>query len=303
MATYLQACLFSMLLLGLNCQSAPAPPAARGAGGGDFRDRLSKGKDVLVENQEIGEALDFCDFASAYTLATGAERAQIGASVTFRKCRFRAKVSACRREAGKPMIAVSFAKNLSFEDCTFDEDVDFRACLVQDLTNFANCTFAKKVNFEEGDFANYAIFTGCHFQQDVRFQNTFFRKRGDFLHAEFGGTVNFQGAVFALDAQFGNVKSYKSADFTLVQFNGHAFFNYAELHGRTQFDDGWFKGRGEFMQGKLVDVSMKNCRFFGQPRFDQANIDIGLDVAQVHWLGGPPSWTDVDRAKVMNYKP
>lgn len=301
MTMYLQTCLLTVfaLLTQPGCQASPDAPAADDS---DFRSRIAKGKDVLVENQEITEALDFCSLAPVYVLGSGVQRVQINSSVTFRKCRFRAKVSASLREPGKPMTAAGFAKNLTFEECTFDEEVDFRACSVQDLANFAKCTFAKKANFEECDFANYAIFTGSHFQQDVRFQNSFFRKRGDFLHVEFGGSVNFQGAVFTLDAQFGNVKSYKSADFTLVQFNGHAFFNYAELHGRTQFDDCWFKGRSEFMQSKLVDVSMKNCRFFGRPRFDQAKVDIGLDVGGTHWQGGAPSWTDVDRAKVLNYK-
>ncbi len=296
---------YMLLLLGMlmqNCQFANNSSPVSDDAGDDFRSRLSKGKDVYVENQEIEKELDFTQLVSAYSLSPGTKRGIVGGSVTFIKCRFKSRVIAYHNDPGGAATATSFARNLTFVNCTFDEEVNFRACSVQDLASFSNCTFVKKAIFEEGDFADNAVFSQSQFQSDARFQNTFFRKRADFLKVEFDQSVNFQGAVFTLDAQFGNLKSFKYADFSLVQFNGHAFFNYAECHGRATFDEAWFKGRTEFMQVKFVTTSMKNCWFFCKPRFNKTTVDISLDLEGCHWAGEQPDWAETDQQKVLNYK-
>ena len=291
-----------LFLLMQNCQfaheSSPAPDAA----GDDFRTRLAKGKDVYVQNQQIDAELDFTTLLPAQVLTPGARRVFIAGAVTFYKCRFKKKVSAYRTDKDGVTTAAAFAKNLSFVNCTFDDEVNFRACSVQDLACFANCTFVKNAVFEESDFAHYAVFTEAHFLGDTRFQNAFFRKKADFLRTEFNQPVNFQGAAFTLDAQFGAIKSYTYTDFSLAQFNGHAFFNYAECYGRATFDDAWFKGRCDFIKVKLVTASMRNCWFFGKPRFDELNIDISLDMENSHWPGEKPDWEGVERRKLKNYR-
>jgi len=295
--------LFSLALLLQNCQSAKQPPSVPSSSGADsvFPTLLAQGRDVLVENQTIDAPLDFLTALPTCSVAPGVLRAEAAGSVTFVKCHFRARVSAFGNMPNGAVTTVVFGKNLTFLDCTFDDEVSFRGCVVRDLACFSGCTFVKKANFESADFADEALFSDCKFQAEARFQNTFFRKKANFMHTEFSQSVNFQGAAFSLDAQFGDLRSYTSADFSTAQFGGHAFFNYAEWNGRAMFDDVWFKGRCEFLTGKFVAVSMKNAWFLGQPRFDEAKIDISLDLSGCHWSGGIPSMNGVVRKKVLNF--
>ncbi|MBK8702501.1 MAG: pentapeptide repeat-containing protein [Saprospiraceae bacterium] len=234
--------------------------------GDDIRDRLSKGKDVYIEHREIKEDLDFTAIAPTYTATPGARRAVVSGAVTFVKCQFKGKVTGYRSDpTGTENTATFFAKNITFIECTFEEEVNLRACTVNDLVCFTNCFFLKKAIFEEGDFKDNAIFSKSQFKGEARFQNIFFRKKADFLRTEFFERVNFQGAAFALDAQFSSAKSYKSVDFATVQFNGHTFFNYADLQGQAVFDDAWFKGRCEFCKQNSIQQFLRIVGFIVPP--------------------------------------
>jgi uncharacterized protein YjbI with pentapeptide repeats len=295
--------LFCILLFAQTCQPSKTSPQAHSSGGarGDFRDDIAQGKDVFLENQTIDEPLDFTALLPAHTSVPGAQIAVAEGAVTFLKCHFKGKVSGFVAGQNGSSKTVSFQKNITFNECTFDEEVTFRGCAVQELACFTGSTFVKKANFESADFTNEALFNECKFMSDARFQNIYCRKKANFLHTEFGKTVSFQGAIFTLDAQFGAVKSYGFTDFSTAQFNGHAFFNYGEWHGQTSFEDAWFKGRCEFLQGKFVTATMKQAWFLGKPRFEEANIDISLDLAGCHWGGGMPVWTEEQKAKIVNF--
>lgn len=300
MKTYMYFLLAFCLLFMQNCTTSGA--ANTGADlTGDFRRQLAKGQDVLVENQEISDELDFTALVPAQLVAPGNRRAHVASAVTFRKCRFRGRVSAYRQGPDGTVTTVAFGKNLSFIDCTFDDEVSFRGASVTDVACFSGCIFLKKTSFEDADLQNNAWFSQSRFEEEARFQNANFRRKADFFKAEFGRPVNFQGAVFAGDAQFGGLKSYKYSDFSTAQFSGHAFFNYGELYGQTVFDNTWFRGRAEFISAKFVTASFKNSWFLGHTRFNKATIDQQLDMADVHVTGEKPDWTDADREKIKNW--
>jgi hypothetical protein len=294
--------LFLLPLGLLFMQNCTATDAANGTAvvTDDFRRQIAKGQDVLVENQEIADAVDFTELVTAQLVAPGNRRAHVGSAVTFRKCRFRGRVTAFRADTDGTVTTIAFGKNLSFIDCTFDDEVSFRGAAVTDLACFSGCIFLKKAVFEDLDALNNAWFSQSRFDDEARFQNANFRRKADFFEVEFGKPCNFQGAVFAGDAQFGGVKSYKYADFSTAQFSGHAFFNYAELHGQAMFDNTWFRGRAEFISSKFVTASFKNSWFLGQTRFNKAVIDQQLDMAGVHVTGEKPDWSDANREKVKN---
>lgn len=265
----------------------------------DIRDRIAKGKDVYVEHREIDEELDFTALTPAYTVSPGSKRVKIEGSITFYKCQFKGKITGYRTNSTlTENTAVSFAKNITFIECTFEEEVNLRACTVIDLACFSNCFFLKKANFEECDFRGHAVFAKNQFKEDARFQNVYFGNKADFFRSEFFERFNFQGAVFMLDAQFSSLKSYKSADFATAQFNGHAFFNYSEWQGQAGFEDAWFKGRCEFLSVRFEKAAFKNCRFFDAPRFDQAAVASNLDLTGARYLSGEAQLTGIDAAKV-----
>lgn len=290
--------LFLFFLL-LNCHLPSSSVSNSKQLNGDFRERLAKGQDVYVEKKDINEPLDFTALVSGYAIAPGTKRVEIGGAVTFYKCQFKGKVSGYSvNQDGSETTAVKFAKNLTFIECTFEDEVNFRACSVGDLACFSNCYFLKKAVFEEADFNDFGLFTKNQFKGETRFQNAFFRKKGDFLRTEFFDRVNFQGSVFALDAQFGSVKFYKTADFATAQFNGHAFFNYSEWLDSAVLSDAWFKGRSEFLQAKFNQASFKNSRFYSTPLFAQAGVQGALDMTDCKYLEGKPDWEGVDKGKV-----
>ena len=63
----------------------------------------------------------------------------------------------------------------------------------------------------------------------------------------------------------------------------------------TVFD---LKGRAEFIHTKFVYASFKNAWFLGRPRFDQATVDISIDLSGAHWMGGKPEWGSIDKGKM-----
>jgi uncharacterized protein YjbI with pentapeptide repeats len=286
------------LLVMTQCQttggSGAAPP--------DFRSQLAKGEDVFVENQEIAGDVDFTAVAPGQLVAPGNRRVNVRSAVTFRKCRFKGKVTGFRMDSDGTATACAFGRNLSFIECTFEGEVNFRANAVADLACFSGCVFMQKASFEDADFQNHAWFGQSRFEDEGRFQNANFRRKADFFKAEFSKACSFQGGFFASDAQFGGLKSYKYADFSLAQFSGHVFFNYAELHGQALFDNAWFKGRSEFISTKFVTASFKEAWFLGQTRFNKSLIDQSLDLAGLHVTGEQPDWTGVDQARVKNRK-
>jgi uncharacterized protein YjbI with pentapeptide repeats len=293
--------ILSISMLLLQCQFVQSSPSSSNEDdGGDFRSLLQKGKDVLVEGQVIKDDLDFTAYGTSYQIAPATNRVNIVSAITFNKCRFKGKLIAYKSEVGGKVTATSFAKNITFVECTFEDEVVFRGTTAQEQVSFAKSIFLKKANFEELDCNTYAVFSECRFSSDVRFQNAYFRKKSDFLKSEFAESVNFQGAYFMLDAQFSTVKSFKRADFSLAQFYGHVFFNYAEWNGNVSFEDTWFKGRAEFVHTKFVSATMKNAWFFGKPRFEQAIVDISIELSGVHWQGGKPDWGNVDKGKLLN---
>src|SRR3954470_8979705 len=149
-----------------------------------LRELIKSGKDVYVENVDFTGDLDLTTFLDKNLISEGVYQAKTSSSITFNNCRFNGKVIAFRTENNASTV-VSFLSNVSFINCHFSDEVNFRGSSILGRTDFAKSVFDKKVNFEECTFYQNAYFNSCTFNDELRFQNAFFIKNGNFSDAKF----------------------------------------------------------------------------------------------------------------------
>ncbi|WP_339848268.1 pentapeptide repeat-containing protein [uncultured Dokdonia sp.] len=105
--------------------------------------------------------------------------------------------------------------NMSFNDCTFDENVNVSSdhnknCVV----TFVNCIFRKDVWGEDSVMDGKVRFRNCHFKGDVNFRNTTFNNLADFWSCTFYKPTTFYKTDFRDIVVFSAVNFKENVLFT-----------------------------------------------------------------------------------------
>lgn len=263
-----------------------------------MKDLIKKNQPVYIENQTIDETIDFTSFLEKHIISKGVYQVNIKSGITFKKCVFKKSVSAFSTLENGSVILTSFQGNVSFIDCFFEEDVNFRGSSIIGRTDFTGSTFNKNANFEELNCHENAFFNKSIFEGSSRFQNAFFNQKANFMNAEFYDTVSFQNSLFNAEVQFSAGKFYKYADFTLIDCRGKALFNYTEFKDKADLSHSIFAQDFDFISTKNNTTSFNNCRFLGNVRFNKMEVIASLSLNKAYFLLDRPE-IDVPSEKLI----
>ncbi len=129
--------------------------------------------------------------------------------------------------------------NVSFENCTFKDDV-----LAYIPDEDSGYTFT-------ASFEKEAIFSGCAFEGKAMFKYTTFEKASDFAGTDFQEDSTFKYAKFETDT-----------DFTRAKFSEVATFKYAKFDRNVSFANSVFEDSAIFKYTNFYDgVSFANAKF------------------------------------------
>lgn len=259
-----------------------------------FEDLIRQEKDVLIEGQTFQQDIDFTQLFTPHLVSEGVYQVTTNAGITFKNCVFKGKVIGYTRESDEKVIVTSFLKNLSFINCVFENEVNFRANTIRGKADFSKSAFSQKSNFEESTFFDDAIFTKSIFFDEARFQNAFFNKKLFFINAEFQKVTSFQNASFMADVHFSVAKFYGYTALSLATFHQHAFFNYAEFHDKATFNKSSFRGRCEFLNAQIQEGTLKDCTFWGDSKFDKLKVNESLSLENAFFITSTPDFDTTD---------
>jgi len=109
-------------------------------------------------------------------------------------------------------------KYTSFQEATFEGDIEFIASV------FIGCSLFFKTTFK-----GYAKFIGADFQGYADFREATFKGNVNFYHATFEGAAYFENTTFKRNADFTKVNFLRLNDFMGATFKGETYFNNATL--------------------------------------------------------------------------
>ncbi len=253
-----------------------------------WSDLLRSETALVLKNKTFENEIEITKLLESHLIKEGLYGVTVTPSITFVNCVFEKVVSACTKTPST-MVVTTFMGNLSFQDCTFKQAVNFRGGLFYGKTVFTNSTFKAESNFEETSFYQAAYFNGCKFEEELRFQNSFFMQQANFMNASFFGAVSFQSSVFNSVLQFGVGKFQKYADFSLVDCRGNVFFTYAEFMDRAGFSNGRYHGDVDIISTLHHKTNFRGCKFMGNVRFFKSTIQEELNFEDCFFLFGVPS--------------
>jgi len=259
---------------------------------------IKKEQHVYIENQTIDDVIDFTSFLEKHLVSEGVYQVNVKSGISFKKCVFNKPVRAFKKMEDGSVILTSFQGNVSFIDCIFMEDVNFRGSSIVGRTDFTGSTFNKSANFEELNCHEKAFFNTCIFEGSLRFQNAFFNQNANFMSAEFYDTISFQSSLFNSELQFSAGKFYKYADLTLIDCRGKVLFNYADFRGKADLSHSIFAQDFDFISTKNKITSFNNCRFLGKVRFNKMEVSSALSIKGSYFLLGTPE-IDIPSEKLM----
>jgi len=249
--------------------------------------RLMTEQTIVFENKTFEEAVDFTTLLTQTQVGGKQFGITIQPSLTFINCVFQKEVNANLKDSNR-LLTATFQGNVSFQDCTFKADVNFRGSLFYGKSIFTNSTFKGSTNFEETTFYQTAYFNTCKFEEEVRFQNSFFIQKANFMNTEFFEGLSFQSTVFNAEAQFSVGKFHKYTDFSLTDFRAKAIFNYSEFSERAKFSNVRFHGDVDFLTTIHHKTSFKKSRFIGNLRMFKSTLVEEMNFEESFFLFGQP---------------
>jgi len=275
---------YVLLLMAALTQLSCATQNASNNKDNNLKQLIQNEQHVYIENQTIDELLDFTSFFNTHLISEGVYQVNIKSSITFKKCIFNKSVNAFRKMENGNIVLTAFQGNVSFIDCIFMDDVNFRGSSIVGRTDFTGSSFNKSANFEELNCHENAFFNKCVFEESLRFQNAFFNQKANFMNTKFYGTVSFQSSLFNSESQFSAATFYKYADFTLIDCRGKSLFNYTEFMDKADLSHSIFLQDFDFISTKNKTTHFNSCRFLGNVRFNKMEVSSTLSINDSYFL-------------------
>jgi uncharacterized protein YjbI with pentapeptide repeats len=262
-----------------------------------LKELIKSGKDVYIENADFTGDLDLTTFLEKNLISEGVYQAKTSSSITFNNCRFNGKVIAFKTMNNASTV-MTFLSNVSFINCHFSNEVNFRGSSILGRTDFTKSVFDKKVSFEECTFYQNAYFNGCTFNDELRFQNASFIKNANFSNTKYQKVASFQSATFNSGLQFLVATFYQFADFSLIKCKDDVFFNYSEFNDKSNFSNSSFAGSTNFMNVRFTNAEFKDCLFIGELNLLKATLTQFLDFEHCHFITKKPDLSFLPKEKI-----
>ena len=162
---------------------------------------------------------------------------------------------------GNNTVEESIDINVSFRNCTFEDDVlayihdeksgyTFTADFDKDVV-LKNCKFRRNVMFKYSDFDGKTDFSGCRFQRESTFKYAEFDEKTDFSNVRFGDDATFKYAQFDEGVSFKNAIFEESWNIKYMKVRGE--FDIAGLDVKNDIDAKYTKINGRSFTSYLID--------------------------------------------------
>lgn len=236
--------------------------------------QIKKGENVFYEHSRIVGDLNFLNIMNGNDESIGEIRNYIASSITFRDCIFEGKVIAYEDKDNIYYFS-QFEKNISFINCKFIQEVNFRDVQVDGSINFTDSEFNEPATFEGICGKGKTIsFNNCVFNETSRFQRAVFLSSAGFFKTKFLKDVNFQASYFYNDAIFRACTFGGKINFSSMNVLGNFSMNYTECMGEFTFQNNKVFDRAEFIHCSFKDdVHIKGNIFFSLVRFQKSVFD------------------------------
>ncbi len=216
---------------------------------------INQKKAVIIKDAVIEGDLDLTELSNKRDVSKGSDNQSFKSTVevplTFINCTFKGKVVAYKslendsktRKSGGVTInwgnnilyTADFDKAITFDNCTFRDDAEFKYSKFEETVNFEGSRFEGHANFKYGDFQQKTTFRSCYFAMDANFKYAQFDQDVSYSKNEFAGFADFKYA------NFGDRVSFKGAD-----FRNNAIFKYTKTRNEAIFVDARFRGTSDF---------------------------------------------------------
>ncbi|MEM6878062.1 MAG: pentapeptide repeat-containing protein [Bacteroidota bacterium] len=225
--------------------------------------QLNAGESINLENTTITGMLDFTavddqrpDRNSDYG-GDDNVRSTVRQAIRFSNCRFEGRVLGYVHIDKRTGAPVSGGNNWTNNNRTFLRNADF-----QEAVAFENCTFEEEVNFKYTTFVSAATFEGSEFEEETGFKYTEFNRAASFIgvifgdeatfkYTEFEDATSFAGALFEGDATFKYTEFNGDTDLSRVVFRDEAIFKYVDFPSNTNMDGTDWGPKADFKYAKL----------------------------------------------------
>lgn len=251
---------------------------------------LADSKPLYFENKVFEEPVDFTKLIDSHQVSYGLSQVDVASSITFKKCVFKKGIKAFDK-SDKGIVATHFLSNLSFLNCQFEGDANFKNIVVLGKVDFSKSVFASDVNFQEAGFFQNAYFKNCVFKKGLKLQNSTFHQKAFFTDSEFIGVANFQSVLFNSDVQLSVCEFYEYAELTLLDCRGRLFCNYTKFFEKVDFSNSSFARNMYFVSTESNKVAFERCRFMEEFRFDKAVVTGGYIFQDNYFLYDRPEIT------------
>jgi hypothetical protein len=269
----------------LSCSSSDD----KNIGGEKISNAIKNGDDIYYEDATISGDVNLIDLNNAVKAAPSQMTVYIKGALVFKNCTFKGMLIAALKDNAKNTYNTIFLKNLYFENCTFNDDVNLEGAAINGFCNFLNCTFNKEALFNRITFNQNAAFTKCVFQQTGGFQGCTFMNNAYFNEAHFGKACFFQNSYMYREFTFNLVMSDAYTDFSNTSFYSTIHCNYAQFHKDVIFGGASFRGRTEFIGSKFTNTDYTGGIFYGITLFDKSEFSGNLLLKDAKFLHSKPS--------------
>jgi hypothetical protein len=244
-------------------------------------------QDVYIENQTFEDEIDFTSFLKKHLVSEGVDQVHIQSGITFKNCVFKKPVRSFVSTESQVTLS-HFEKNLTFLECTFEDEVNFRGSQINGRVDFTKSTFRGVANFEETRYQQNAFFNWCKFEKEHRFQNSFFLQKANFMNTEYVDNASFQSSTFNAELQLSASKFYKYADLSLIDCRGNALFNYTEFWDRADISNAHFGQNFSFVSAQNQRTNFGRTKFMGTSVFHKSMATESISFKECFFLLGKP---------------
>jgi hypothetical protein len=284
---------FAFCLTFYSCSSS----AERKISADKIESSIRKGEDIYYDDVTITETLNLIDTDAAVKTTPVLNTIYVRSALVFRNCTFKGSIIGSMKGSAQSRYSTAFLKNLYFDNCTFDGEVNLEGATINGYCNFLNCTFKNGGLFNRVTFAGTVSFSKSTFMETGGFQQCTFMNSTFFNEAHFYAACFFQNSFFYRDFTFSLVSCDGYTDFTLANFYSNMFCNYAHFRKGLSFDDGSFRGRTEFVGSEFVKAEFDGSTFYVRSFFDKSTFSESLSLKDCRFLSRKPETTSYKAGK------
>ncbi len=201
----------------------------------DIIKQIDAGKAVEYNNVEIEGDLDLTDLenrrpehsSTGWFNHDNDFESSVEVPLKFTNCTFSGNVLAYYNiERSNETFIAHFEKDVTFTNCVFRNDSEFKYSEFHGTANFSGSTFNEEANFKYAEFSNGPLFSNAKFESGADFKYTEFPRETSFEKATFHGLANFKYTKFRSPLNMNNVAFRGSEDFKYTEIDGRDFTSY-----------------------------------------------------------------------------